>query len=121
MPEESKQPIEATAPRPYANRTSVLSTALHEAAVPYILSEWERSERIIEDNLAKLRARTRGPLALRWLEEWEAAWRSGPEDLAALALLEGEHGDDLRQMTPLAGVLPFDVRAEVTANLRRVS
>lgn len=112
---------EPVGPDGYADRTSVLSIALHEAAIPYVRSDWGRASRIIGENLAKLRTRARGPLAHEWIDEWESAWAAGPEGIVAVARMRGERGNDLRQMTPLAGVLPFDIRADIAMGLRRVS
>lgn len=42
----------------------------------------------------------------RYLDEWEAAVATGPDEVERLATMPGSYGDTLRQVSPLAGVLP---------------
>ncbi|UPL15703.1 hypothetical protein [Microbacterium galbinum] len=101
------------------DRTVILSRALHAAVEPYVLADWERAREIMLRNIAKQIPRARSPLARGWLSEWEDAIRRGPEAVIDLSRLEGEHGNDLRQMTPLAGVLPFEIQRKIALELPR--
>jgi hypothetical protein len=101
------------------DRTVILSRALHAAVEPYILADWERARTIMLRNIEKQLPRARNPLVRGWISEWEYAIRQGPEVVIALSRIEGEHGDDLRQMTPLAGVLPFEIQRGIAIELPR--
>lgn len=106
-------------PGEYVDRGIILSRALHAAAEPYIRTEWSRARRIIASNLARQRTHAHGPLAQKWTHEWERAAAQGPEAVIALSRLRGEHGNDLRQMTPLAGVLPYAIQRRIALELPR--
>lgn len=95
-----------------------LSYRLHEAVLPYLHSDWPTAAGIIRDNLDWLRSRPRATLAMSWVEQWERALESGPDAVADVAMTPGERGDDLRQVSPLAGVLPQDVREQVLRTVR---
>lgn len=95
-----------------------LSLALHKAAVPHLISDWGRVEPIIRQNLARYRERPRSPLAQSWVDEWQAAVEQGPEAVSEVALTPDERGHDLRQMTPLAGVLTQQERLDIITSLR---
>lgn len=99
-------------------REAELSWHLHRAAVPYVLNNWAEAERIIRANLGFLKNRPRAQLAQEWVREWEAAADRGPEAVAEVAMMDGERGDDLRQVSPLAGVLPQDIRMQVLRHVR---
>lgn len=58
-------------------------------------------------NIARLKARPRARLARIWVLEREDALNLGHDAVSEVAMTEGERGDDLRQILPLAGVLAF--------------
>ncbi|MBL3685680.1 hypothetical protein D3248_01745 [Leucobacter zeae] len=99
-------------------RTAALSLELHRATLPYLSTDWPAVQRIVRANLDLMLRRPRAEIARGWIREWEEALERGPEALAAVAMTPGERGDDLRQMTPLAGVLPQDVRLDVIQRVR---
>lgn len=99
-------------------REAEQSLQLHIAALPYLRENWPEKQQIIRKNLALLNRRRRSDLAQSWVDEWAAAIEQGPEAVEAVALTPGERGDDLRQVTPLAGVLPDDVRLQVIYQVR---
>ena len=49
--------------------------------------------------------RRSNPGASLLLDEWESILRQTPQRIASQLLDPGEHGRDLRQVTPFAGVL----------------
>lgn len=99
-------------------REATLSVALHRAALPYVYRDWSAARRVMQFNLDRMKMRRRAPLAEGWVAEWQQALNIGPEAVEQVALMPGERGDDLRQMTPFAGVLPQDVRLEVIRQVR---
>jgi hypothetical protein len=99
-------------------REAELSFQLHRAALPYLHEDWPTVQRTIRDNLNLLKRRPRAVQAQGWIREWEDALAEGPEALERVAMTPGEHGVDLRQVTPLAGVIPFDVRLRVIQQVR---
>lgn len=104
--------------RQIERREAALSLELHLAVLPYLKPNWPENERIIRRNLALMKRQPRAPLARGWVHEWERATDEGPEAIARVALTPGERGEDLRQMSPLAGVLPEEVRLQVLHGLR---
>lgn len=99
-------------------REAELSWQFHRAVVPYLQENWPNTQRIIRANLALLKRRPRAQLARGWVREWEIAAELGPDAVAAVAMTEGERGEDLRQVSPLAGVLPQEVRLRVLQQVR---
>lgn len=91
---------------------------MHRAAVPYLYSDWVKAEAQIRGHLALLRTRPRAAVIGRELNEWEAAIDAGPNEVERLALLTGRHGEELREASPLAGILPDEERLRI-ANQHR--
>ncbi|WP_229382357.1 hypothetical protein [Microbacterium schleiferi] len=52
-------------------------------------------------------------MAQQWLDEWERMLAAPTGELIEFMLATGERADDLRQMTPFAGVLSEDERREI--------
>ncbi len=78
---------------------------LHREVVRQLRTDPKRVLTIAQRNLERMGARPRNPLAEQWLAEWAKAVRTGPEALETLALRTDERGNDLRQVSPFAGVL----------------
>ncbi len=116
---ERTLPIDADT-RP-VDRNVALSRALHRAVEPCILQDWERAREVMVKNIAMQRVRARSAYVIGWTDTWESALNAGPEAVVALSRTPGERGDDLRQMTPLAGVLPFEIQQRIARELPRVS
>lgn len=57
-------------------------------------------------------SRVHGTGALRWLDEWAAILRLPAERMVEAFLVGGDAGDDLRQVSPLLGIVSEDERAE---------
>ncbi|GAA4623117.1 helix-turn-helix domain-containing protein [Cellulomonas oligotrophica] len=70
-------------------------------------------------NLPKVRENVRGTQAAGWVDEWERALRTSTRAVLELALAQDEHGIDLRQVSPFAGVLTQDERMTAIARARR--
>jgi hypothetical protein len=102
-------------------RSAELSLQLHRAALPYLWKDWDRASKIIRANLEKQRRLVHSPMALAWISEWEKAVDSGPDAIEVIVAQRGERGDDLRQMTPLAGVLPNSERWRVIGEVRHAA
>lgn len=102
------------------DRTVVLSRALHRAVEPFILQDWERACEVMIKNIAMQRARARSAYVNSWIDTWESALNAGAEAVIVLSRTPGERGDDLRQMTPLAGILPFEIQQRIARELPRV-
>ena len=99
------------------SRTAELSLQLHRAACQYLREDWEASRTLLRENLAWLQSRRRAPLAESWIADWATAIEAGPDAVERIALMPGERGEDLRQVSPLAGVLPEEVRLRVLQDL----
>lgn len=95
-----------------------LSYELHRAVVPYLRRDWPSAEKKIRWNIARFNSRPRAKLAQGWVREWECAVDDGPEAVAAVALMSGDRGNDLRQVSPLVGVLPQEIRTQVLQRVR---
>jgi len=65
---------------------------------------------IARENIDKMRSVN--PHAWRLLDEWERILDGTTSEIVTLMLDPGEHGQDLRQVSPFAGVLTADQRAD---------
>lgn len=70
------------------------------------------------ENLAHLRRVA--DTGTHWLDEWERVLDGPIEDVVALLQDPGEHGCDMRQMSPFAGVVPHGRRWEAIREMRRM-
>lgn len=61
--------------------------------------------------LDRMRTTLPGAGARRWLDEWESLLSMPTDDLVTEMLRADEHGDDLRQVSPLSGVVSPEQRA----------
>lgn len=102
-------------------REAELSWHLHRAALPYLRADWPAAQRTMRANLTRFKQTRRAPLAESWVDEWWQAVEEGPDAVESVAMMPGERGNDLRQMSPLAGLLPQDVRMQVIRELRSVA
>lgn len=116
MTESSTEPVRRRAPRATQTRPRLerreerVSLELHRAVVRHLRADDGRVREIARSNLPLLRRNVRGDQANGWLDEWERALGGPTTDLIALCLREDEHGVDLRQVSPFAGVVPDDER-----------
>jgi hypothetical protein len=94
----------------------------HRVVVDHLNRDEARVRRIGLENVAKIRSLYLAPnRANEWIDEWEELL-CGPREALATACLEpGEHGNDMRQMTPFAGVITQDERMIAVARARECS
>lgn len=81
----------------------------------------ERSEEIRSiglRNLARMRERPGSSRRKMWLDEWDKLLRAKDEELAAGMLQLNELGNDMRSITPFAGVLTQSERLEALRRAR---
>ena len=107
---------EPSGPARPAQRESRVLWELHQAVSRRLAADAAPVMAVIPRNLARSRHQVTGSVAQQWLDEWEAAYRDGPQALIALCAAPGDHGDSLRQVSPFAGALP---NAERLAAIRR--
>ncbi len=89
------------------------SLALAAATAAAVQRDFGRAQRLAEENLVLAEKLVGATSARRWLDEWRRVIESGPEAVRCAFLEEGEHGHDMRQMSPFSGVLPDEVRRAV--------
>lgn len=85
---------------------------LHRAVAQKILDAPEEVRATARHNLGRMRLRPRNPYAESWLDEWSALIDGPVESLIETMLRADERANDLRQMTPFAGVLTDDERQQ---------
>jgi transcriptional regulator with XRE-family HTH domain len=69
-----------------------------------VVADWPAAETVARRNLDRMRSDA--PAATqRWVDRWVALVDAGAEAVHRQLLDEGEEADDLRQMTPFAGLL----------------
>jgi len=84
---------------------------LHRAIARHII-EGQVSLAGAEATLARMRSKVHGTGALRWLDEWAAILRLPAQRMVEAFLVGGETGEDLRQVSPLLGIVTEDERIE---------
>ena len=84
-------------------RDQARSLALHRAIVAELMAHPDAVIATARTNLVTMRRSNPGASSL--LDEWESILRQPPQRIASQLLDPGEHGRDLRQVTPFAGVL----------------
>ena len=97
-------------------RDQARSLALHEAIAAELIARPEAVIGKARRNLVAMRGSN--PRAARLLDEWESVLRQPPQRIASRMVDPGEHGRDLRQVTPFAGVLDQRRRAAVYREFR---
>jgi hypothetical protein len=68
--------------------------------------------------LARMCARPDAVRARPWLDEWEVRLATGPEAVIDILTDPGEHGHDMRQTAPFAGVLSNEERWSAIREVR---
>lgn len=95
------------------SRAARVSRELHRAVARKLRSNPDDIRSLALDNIARMRLNARGALSQGWLDEWERMLDGPTGELIEFMLATGERADDLRQMTPFAGVLSEDERRDV--------
>lgn len=78
--------------------------ALAAAAAAAIEADWPTAARLAEENLERMRVDA-PPSARRWIDAWTELVGRGPLPVRRQLLADGDEADDLRQMSPFAGIL----------------
>ena len=84
-------------------RDQARSLVLHQAIVAELMAHPDTVIATAQRNLVTMRHSNPG--ASRLLDDWGSILRQPPQRMASQLLDPGEHGRDLRQVTPFAGVL----------------
>ena len=104
---------------PAMTRDQQRSLMLHVAIAAELAARPERVVAVARRNLAVMRTASAGAHAL--LDEWERILRL-PSSLVASRMLDpSDHGRDLRQVTPFAGILDARSRAAIYRAFRTAS
>lgn len=103
---------------PRWTRVEEKSLAIHRLIAARILQDPTPTLRKARANLAKLRSADRGNSA-RWLDEWDGLLARPTDEIVTAMLARTQHGIDLRQMTPFAGVLTDAERRKALRSVPR--
>ncbi|MEO6503689.1 MAG: hypothetical protein ABIQ09_17475 [Jatrophihabitantaceae bacterium] len=82
---------------------------LHREIARHIL-RGEASLPRAEAELARMRSKLHGRGMMRWLDEWAVILNLPADRMVEAFLVGGEAGDDLRQVSPLLGIVTEDER-----------
>ncbi|HEV2887082.1 MAG TPA: hypothetical protein VGX49_09255 [Jatrophihabitans sp.] len=82
---------------------------LHREIARHVL-DGEVSITRAEAELERMRSKLHGAGADRWLEKWTGILRLPPQRMVEAFLVGGEAGEDLRQVSPLLGIVTEDER-----------
>lgn len=104
---------------PRLTREQERSLALHHLIAAELMGDPAAVVSRAKDNLATMRRVNPGS-ALH-LDEWERILRRPASLIVSIMLDPSEHGRELRQVTPFAGVLDHRQRAEVYSQFRRAA
>ena len=104
---------------PPLTREQERSLALHHAIAAELMADYRTVTSRAADNIARMRAANPGAAML--VEEWERILHRPASQIVSTMLDPSEHGRELRQVTPFAGVLTPGRRAKVYAAFRRAA
>jgi transcriptional regulator with XRE-family HTH domain len=91
-------------------REERVSLEMHRAVARRLRTDGPAVRAKAKANLAKALDNVHGPQARAWVQEWSDALDGPTGRLVALLVRQDEHGVDLRQASPFAGVLSDDER-----------
>jgi transcriptional regulator with XRE-family HTH domain len=91
------------------------SLALAAATAAAVEQDRERAVQLAQSNLDRMDTVVHGTAARALLDEWRDTIARGVPAVRAALLELGDHGHDLRQMTPFAGLLSDGERAAAMA------
>ncbi len=99
-------------------RVEEKSLAIHRQIASRLLSNPTITLKTARSNLSRLRDSDRGH-ATRLLDEWSALLEQSTDIIVTAMLARTQHGIDLRQMTPFAGVLTDAERRKALRSVPR--
>jgi hypothetical protein len=91
------------------------SLAVGAAVVAAAERDFAAAERIGRANLARSAAMVGDGPSRRRVDAWAAALDEGPQAVRVILLDRTDHGHDLRQMSPLAGLITDEERLAALA------
>jgi len=94
-------------------RLDARSLALHAVIAGKLTATPELVQRKVLPNIERFKRVHRGSGTEKLLEEWEAASKAGISALVRLCVDPTEHGQQLRQTSPLTGILTQEERRSV--------
>ncbi len=103
---------------PRWTRVEEKSLAIHRLIAARLLQDPAPTLKKARHNLAKLREADRGNSTC-WLDEWEDLLDRSFDEIVTAMLARTQHGVDLRQMTPFAGVLTDTERRKALRSVPR--
>lgn len=89
------------------------SLAVAAATAAVVGQDFGRARRLAKENLLRAEELVGATAARRWVEEWRRVLEIGPDAVRDALLEPGDHGHDLRQMSPFAGLLSDKARRAV--------
>jgi len=99
---------------PTNRREDLIKLELHRTVVQHFQRDPERVLEIARENNKKIRnyyeTATWGNAGIMWVDEWDKALSGDAKKFIYTCLREDELGNDLRQVSPFAGVLSDDER-----------
>lgn len=88
-----------------AQREDQFGYQLHITIAGLLPQRGDEIREIGRRNLARMRQRSGSAIRDSWLDEWENLLNGSDDELTTGMLQIGERGNDLRSMSPFAGVL----------------
>lgn len=86
-------------------RRETRSIAVAAAVASAVQRDFPKAVEIARANLDRTRDSVADNKASRWLSAWEQALSDGPAAVRTVLLDRSEHGHDMRQMSPLSGLI----------------
>ncbi|GEL94816.1 helix-turn-helix domain-containing protein [Cellulomonas composti] len=99
-------------------REERVSLELHRAVARRVRADGPEVREMAKANLEKVSRTVRGPQASAWVREWSEALEGPTGALIDLLVREDEHGVDMRQVSPFAGVLSAEDRVAAIRRAR---
>lgn len=100
-------------------REERISLELHRAVARRLRKDGASIRDKARSNLPHVSSNVHGPQAREWVREWSEALDGPTGRLVDLLVREDEHGIDMRQVSPFAGVLSDEERAAAIRRARR--
>lgn len=100
-------------------REERISLELHRAVARRLRKDGQAVREKARSNLEQVSGNVHGPQALEWVQEWSEALDGPTGRLVEMLVRQDEHGVDLRQVSPFAGVLSDDERMAAIRRARR--
>jgi transcriptional regulator with XRE-family HTH domain len=125
VPTPDPQPGRRRAPskthvRPVLERREErVSLEMHRAVARRLRTDGAAVREKARANLPQVRSSVRGSQAQAWVREWGEALDGPTGDLVDLLVRQDEHGIDMRQASPFAGVLSDEERVAAIRRARR--